>query len=626
MAKDQSGYDASAIQVLEGLEPVRKRPGMYIGGTGSDGFHHLIWEIVDNAIDEAMAGHATKIVVVLFKDKRTVAVLDDGRGIPVDQHANGMSALDVVFTILHAGGKFQPKNYKFSGGLHGVGASVTNALSESLVVEVRRNGKVYRREYSRGIPQGEISTTPSTELGTGTSVTWTPDPEIFGTVRLNPDVVHTRLELKSYLSPGCIIEVIDEISGTTSTYCSQNGLADLVQKTFTSATTPLFSFTATSENMRVDLAFGWTDNTTEDIQSFANGIYTRDGGTHLIGVRDCIIDLVRSIIEAKKIKLPKGWKITREDILEGVTGALHVLVREPQFQGQTKDRLNNPEVRKAVAKLLEPELLPWLTTHQDAILDRVQQATRAREASRTAGAAVRRAGPLGRIKLPGKLADCSSTDAAETELFLVEGDSAGGSAKQGRDRKTQAILALRGKVINVEKLDLAGVEANREIKAIIDAIGCGIGPSFSRHRLRYGKIICLADADVDGAHITALLMTFFYRFLPALIEDGCIYLACPPLFSVQTPNGPRYAKDEEELRKLTAKFPKAQVMRFKGLGEMNPETLFTTTMNPKTRRLLQLTIPIGKQLAVDAMFQDLMGENPATRLMHLESVQASLDI
>lgn len=606
-------YDEGQIKILEGLEAVRTRPGMYIGSTDIDGYHHLLWEVVDNSVDEAMAGHASRIDVGISTDKKTAWVRDNGRGIPFGQHSSGVSTLDVVFCKLHAGGKFEGKGYKVAGGLHGVGAAVVNALSSGTFVESRRDNVLAQRQYSKGEPVGKIKI--GKEPGAnGTCVSFTPDPEIFGyELAFDPELVEGRLQLKAYLNPKCVFFL--HVDGENPKRIeAKDGLVDLIRDTMdeTAPVTPIYSDSQGFDLVDVDVALVWTEAPKDELISFANGIPTKFGGTHLQGLREVIGKEVKALVEEKG-KLPKKWDVTRDDIFEGVHAAIAVYVRNPQFQGQTKDRLNNVEVQSAVQKALRAGFQKWLAANETAVLTRVVQAIRARLASRDAQVAVRKSAVSSGPRLPGKLADCSSNSVDATELFLVEGDSAGGSAKQARDRMTQAVLPLRGKVLNTEGTSLKKLMSNQEIKNIVEALGCGIGPTFDINRLRYGKVILLMDADTDGAHISVLVMTLFFRHLRPLIDEGHVYLAKPPLYSVKTKEGSKYAADDAELKKIMRKNPKGEVTRFKGLGEMPPRELWATTMDPASRTLLRLEVPEGGELLADIIIRDMMGDDPSYR-------------
>ena len=615
-------YTAENIAVLEGLEPVRKRPGMYIGGTGKTGLHHLIWEIVDNAIDEAINGYANKVTVRLKSDKETIVVSDNGRGIPVDIHPKvGLPALQVILTTLHAGGKFDQDSYITSGGLHGVGSSVVNALSEQLIATVHRGGFQWRQEYKRGIAKTDVEKVRPFR-GTGTTIEFKPDSDIFNDIEFDEELIRKRLEISAYLNKGLKIIFVDEGKNQRDEFQFDGGVADfLVKETQGSSIIGGGSFHFSQEKMpRIDIALCWTDNTSEKLRSFVNGIPTSDGGTHEQGVKEAILKGVRNYIEAQAVSIPKGLKLSADDIREGVTGICSCFIVEPQFQGQTKDKLNNPEIRGQIEGALRPALEKWLLENQsiaDALITRMVMACKARQASRAAVDQVRRKSAVNRrLNLPGKLADCSSSDSSATELFIVEGDSAGGSAKQGRDRKTQAILPLRGKVLNSEQASLKKVLGNKELSDIVSALGCGIGKDFNVERLRYGKIILLMDADQDGHHIATLLLTFFYRYLPGLIECGNVFLAQPPLYRIDIGKKTHWAADEKEkeriLKKASAR-SKPQIARFKGLGEMMPKTLYKTTLDPKGRRLLRVTIPDGEKMATENTITELMGKDTQAR-------------
>ena len=627
-------YTARDITVMEGLEAVRKRPGMYIGGTGRDGLHHLLWEIVDNAVDEAMNGYASHIQVVLHKDGRTASVVDNGRGIPVDIHPkHKRSALELVFTTLHAGGKFDQGSYVTSGGLHGVGASVVNALSSSLTVTVRRDGSEFRQEYRRGKPREDVRRVREAR-GSGTRIQFTPDDQIFDERSFDPDKVREQLDVKAYLNPGLRIAFRDEANGVTHELEHEGGLKDYLEHTVKKAQQRSIlseSFTLDRVDngaingggfrlpIRTNIALVWTESPKERLLSFVNGIPTEDGGTHEQGFKDAVVKAVRSYAETHD-KLPGKLKVSAEDIREGVIGIISLFLAEPQFQGQTKDKLNNPEVRSQIDSMLRAELEQWLHDHgtaADAIISRAIQAARARMASRAAVQQVRRKSPISRrLNLPGKLADCASSDPSKSELFIVEGDSAGGSAKQGRDRETMAILPLRGKVLNAEQATIAKVRANTELMDVVKALGCGMDKDFDASRLRYHKVILLMDADSDGHHIATLLLTFFYRYLPELIRGGYVFLAQPPLYRISGGKNTWWAADDREKERILGRLParvKPEIMRFKGLGEMMPKTLFQTTLDPKKRRLLQIDIPDGYRVETEQVITNLLGRDPSAR-------------
>jgi DNA gyrase subunit B len=616
-------YTAKDIGVLEGLEPVRKRPSMYIGGVDAKGLHHLVWEIVDNAVDEYLNGFADAITVTLHKNGDAVTVSDNGRGIPVDLHPKHKKpALELILTTLHSGAKFGDSDVYFhSGGLHGVGSSVVNALSRKLIATIRRDGFEWQQKFRRGKPTGELEKLGAFR-GHGTTIYFEPDPDIFKTTQFDPKWIREHLESMSYIHSGLKITFKDEIAKETYDLTHPGGIPEFLQRLVTEGQKPPVTetpFTLVRNNgEKMEVALQWTESTDESIRSYVNGIRTSAGGTHENGLKSGIAKAIRNYMETHdKVKV-KGLTITAEDIREGIVALLSVFVREPQFQGQTKEKLNNPEMTAVVDGWIRPALESWLNSNMtaaDQIVGRIVLAARARLASREAANEVKRKSVTQRrLNLPGKLADCKATNLEESELFLVEGDSAGGSAKQGRNNKTQAVLPLRGKILNSEGLALNRVLTNTELNDLVTAIGTGAGEKFDINGLRYGKIILLMDADADGHHITTLMLAFFFRHMTELIRKGRVFLAQPPLYRIDVGKETYWARDDAHKEEILAGLranAKPEVSRFKGLGEMDPKVLAETTLDPRHRTLLQ--VQIDSNLETDKTFVDLLGKDASTR-------------
>ncbi|MEA5529094.1 DNA topoisomerase (ATP-hydrolyzing) subunit B [Dolichospermum sp. UHCC 0684] len=638
-----SSYSADQIQVLEGLEAVRKRPGMYIGTTGPRGLHHLVYEVVDNSVDEALAGHCTHVEVDINADG-SVTVTDDGRGIPVDIHPKtGKSALETVLTVLHAGGKFGGGGYKVSGGLHGVGISVVNALSEFVEVTVWRDHKVHNQRYERSFAVTELVATPYEEDRTGTSITFKPDTQIFTTsIEFDYITLSGRLRELAYLNAGVRIiftdhrlEILKSDTPRIETYEYKGGIKEYIaymNRDKQPLHEEIIYVQGERNNVQVEVSLQWcTDAYTDNVLGFANNIRTIDGGTHLEGLK-AVLTRTLNATARKRNKIKEGESnLSGEHVREGLTAVISVKVPDPEFEGQTKTKLGNTEVRGIVDSFVGEVLTEYLDFHPaiaDAILDKAIQAFKAAEAARHARELVRRKSVLESSPLPGKLADCSSRDPAESEIYIVEGDSAGGSAKQGRDRRTQAILPLRGKILNIEKTDDAKIYKNNEIQSLITALGLGVkGEEFNAGQLRYHHIVLMTDADVDGAHIRTLLLTFFYRYQRALIEQGFIYIACPPLYKVERGKNYQYCYSERELQQHLGTLPSNAnytIQRFKGLGEMMPEQLWTTTMNPETRTLKRVEIEDAAE--ADRIFTILMGDRVAPRREFIETYGSKLNM
>jgi len=642
--KKETSYTAKDIYVLEGLEPVRKRPGMYIGSTGPDGLHHLIWEVFDNSRDEAMGGYAKNIEVVLLPGNK-VKVTDDGRGIPVEFHKQTKkSALETVMTTLHAGGKFGGESYKISGGLHGVGVSVVNALSKKLRADICRDGDIWTQEYEQGEPTGKVKKTGTSKI-TGTTITFEPDFEIFNSFEKGKEWFDAKrildhLREQAYLTKGVKIVFRDEREKTPTTYAFyfEGGIVSFVRflnEDEKPVQNNIFYVEKTHEDIIVETAFQYTEDVQSEELSFANNIHTGEGGMHATGFRTALTRTLNDYARKNGFVKESEENLTGDDVREGLTVVISVKLREPQFEGQTKAKLGNPEARTATETVIGESLGEWLeknTADARKILEKTILASKARKAAKAARETVLRKGIMEGLALPGKLADCSSNDSAETELFIVEGDSAGGSAKQGRDRKFQAILPLRGKILNVEKARIDKILAFKEIRALVIALGTAIAEEFDISKLRYGRIIIMTDADVDGAHIRTLLLTLFFRYFPELVNNGHIFVAEPPLYKISSGKRSEYAYTDEDKAEILEEFKKEKMLnpniqRYKGLGEMNPDQLWDTTMNPENRSMKQITVEDAEK--ANKIFDILMGDEVAPRKrfiqMHAKTVK-NLDI
>ncbi|MBG9797617.1 DNA topoisomerase (ATP-hydrolyzing) subunit B [Brevibacillus laterosporus] len=625
--KDQN-YDASQIQVLEGLEAVRKRPGMYIGSTSSRGLHHLVWEIVDNSIDESLAGYCTEINVFIHKDN-TITVIDNGRGIPTGIHEKtGKSTVETVLTVLHAGGKFGGGGYKVSGGLHGVGSSVVNALSEWMTVTVKQNGNIYSMRFNVGAPEEDLKIIGETEI-TGTTITFKPDPTIFTeTTEFEYELLQKRIRELAFLNKGLCITLEDQREGQErrEEFYYEGGIKSYVEylnKNRESLHEEVIYCEGEKEGLQVEVAIQYNDSYVSNIYSFANNINTHEGGTHEAGFKAGLTRVINDYSRKFNFLKEKDTNLSGDDVREGITAIISVKISEPQFEGQTKTKLGNSEARSITESVFVERFQEFMEQNPAVakkVVEKSLMAARAREAARKARELTRRKNALEVSALPGKLADCSSKDAAESEIFIVEGDSAGGSAKMGRDRHFQAILPLRGKVLNVEKSRLDKILGNNEIRMIITALGTGIGEDFDISKARYHKIVIMTDADVDGAHIRTLLLTFFYRYMRELIEAGFVYIAQPPLFSIKQGKNMHYAFNDRQRDQILSQLketPKPNVQRYKGLGEMNAEQLWETTMDPSVRTLLQ--VELEDAIDADMVFQTLMGDEVEPRRDFIES-------
>jgi len=616
----ETGYDASQIQVLEGLEAVRRRPAMYIGSTDTLGLHHLVYEVVDNSVDEALGGYAKKIDVILHPDG-SVSVSDDGRGIPVDIHPQyGRPALEIVMTVLHAGGKFDHASYSVSGGLHGVGVSVVNALSLWMVVEVKRNGKVYRQRYEHGNIASNVEVVGHSDH-TGTTVIFKPDSTIFEDTEYNFDTLSSRLRELAFLNRGLSISIKDERSEKANEFCYEGGIISFVEYLNSNKEAlhkPPLYFSRSKNGTSVEVALQYNNSYNENVFSYANNINTREGGTHLMGFRAALTKTVNEYAKNNKV-FKNEVKLGGEDLREGLVAVVSVKLPDPQFEGQTKTRLGNSSIRGLIESLVSEGLAEYFEENPvvaTTIVEKAGEALRAREAARKAKELTRRKNALGSGGLPGKLADCSDNDPSKCEIYIVEGESAGGSAKQGRNRHFQAILPLRGKILNVERARLDKILKNAEIRNMIVAFGTGIGDDFDINKARYHKVVIMTDADVDGSHIRTLLLTFIYRYMKPLIEAGYVFIAQPPLYMVKKGKQVSYAYSDEQLNNMVRSVAKPSIQRYKGLGEMNPDQLWETTMNPEKRTMLKVTVEDAVE--ADRVFTILMGDQVEPRRDFIE--------
>lgn len=620
MTTENQSYDASQIQVLEGLEAVRKRPGMYIGSTSSRGLHHLVWEAVDNSIDEALAGYCSDIFVTIHPDN-SISVIDNGRGIPTGIHAKtGKSTVETVLTVLHAGGKFGGEGYKVSGGLHGVGISVVNALSEWVEVEVKRDGHIHKQRFAFGNPEHDLIVIGASEE-TGTKVTFKPDPEIFlETTVFEYEILQKRLRELAFLNKGIRILLVDERQDRKDSYMFEGGIVSFVKhldKNKESILEEPIYIASEKDGISVEIALQYNDSYVSNLYSYCNNIHTHEGGTHESGFKSALTRVINDYGRKNNILKEKDDNLTGDDVREGLTAIISVKIPDPQFEGQTKTKLGNSEARSITESLFAEYFLDYLNEHPSEarkIMEKSMMASRAREAAKKARELTRRKSALEVSALPGKLADCSSKDPSISEIYVVEGDSAGGSAKQGRDRHFQAILPLRGKVINVEKARLDKILSNNEIRTIITALGTGIGEDFDIVKARYHKVIIMTDADVDGAHIRTLLLTFLYRYMRPLVESGYVYIAQPPLYKISQGKVIHYAYNDEQLKATMSQLnekPEPNIQRYKGLGEMNPDQLWETTMDPETRTLLRVSLEDAME--ADEIFDTLMGDRVEPR-------------